>query len=121
MSDKKSLLPALITQMIYYAFSILSMFNFGSFGEGYSLGFVFWIMSIFVAFICIMFHVLGAVLNITRENKTVPIVYLILAIIALPLLFILGTAYSTVKFIIMNAYLLVLFIIPLFYFLKKNV
>ena len=119
MSDKKSLLPALITQAIYYVFLILSMFDYGYSGEGMGLGFVFWIISLLPAFIGILFHILGAVLNISREKNIVPFVYLILAVLAIPLLITVGTAASTVNSIIWNAYYFVLFLTPLFFCLKK--
>ncbi len=119
MSDKKSLLPALITQAIHYVLLILSMFDYGYLGEGMGLGFIFWIISLLPAFISIVLHILGAVLNIRREKTLISIIYLILAILAIPLLIIVGTSADTVDTIIWNTYYLILFLIPLFFCLKK--
>ena len=119
MSDKKLLLPAMITQAIHYVFLILSMFDYGYSGEGMGLGFIFWIISLLPAFISILFHVLGAILNISRDKKLVPSIYLILSLLAIPLLIIVGTSDSTVDIIIWNAYCLLLFLIPLSFCFKK--
>ena len=116
MSDKKSLLPALITQAIYYVLFILSMFDYGYSGEGYGPGFILWMISLLPAFLSICFHILGAILNITHTKKIFPIIYLILAILALPLLFTIGTEGSISESIIWNLYFGVLFLIPFFSF-----
>ena len=119
MSNKKSLLPALITQAVYYVLFSLSMFDYGYSGEGKGPAFLIWIISLLPAFISIVFHILGAVLNISREQKLVPIIYLILAILAIPLLITVGTSASTVDTIIWNTYYLILFLISLCFCLKK--
>ena len=74
MSDKKSLLPALITQAIYYILSILSIIDFGYSDKGMGLAFLLWIISLLSTLLSIGFHVLGAILNISREKKFVPII-----------------------------------------------
>ena len=120
MSDKKSLLPALITQAIYYVIFILSMFDYDYSGEGFGPAILAYIISFVPAFISILFHILGALLNISRDKKFVPLIYLILAILAIPLLITVGTSASTVDSIIWNAYYLILFLIPLSFCLKKH-
>lgn len=118
---KKTLLPALITQAIYYIFFILSLFDYEYSGQGYGIAFVFWIASFLPAFLCILFHILGAILNITRGKAMFSIIYLVLAILALPLLIIIGTSASVFHSIVWNVYLGVLFFTSLFFFFDDKI
>ena len=120
MSNKTSLRPAIITQAIHYVFLILSLFDYGYSGQGIGLGFLLWLISFIPEFFSIPLHIFGAALNISRHHKLVPIIYLILAILAIPLLIIIGTSSSTVDVIIWNTYYFILFLIPLSFNLKKH-
>ena len=113
MRDKKALLPALIAQAIYYVLYIPSLFDLGYSGEGMGRGFLLWIISFFPAFISILLHILGAALNITREKRALPIIYLLFSIAAIPLLITVGATGDTVDSIIWNVYYLVLLMIAL--------
>ena len=114
MNSKKSLLPALISQAIYYILLILSLFQYGYQGQGYGLAFVFWIIGFLVAFLSILLHIFGAVFNITHKKGILSIAYLILAILAIPLLFTIGASASITEIILWNTYFGILFAISLF-------
>ena len=120
MSDKKSLLPALITQAIHYVILIFSTFDYNYSGQGWGLGLIIWIISLVPAGISILQHIMGAFLNISHEKKIIPIIYLILGVLAIPLFFITGMSGSAVDVIIWNTYYFVLFLIPLICCLKKH-
>lgn len=115
MADKKSLLPAFIMHGIYYGISIVALF-----GNDHLLGFILWYVSLDIAFFAVAWHILGAILNITRENKVLSIVYLILAILGMPLFFVAGISSSAVEIIIWNIYFGVLFSFFLFFFFRKK-
>ena len=117
---KKTLLPAIIMQAVYYILSILSLFDYEYSGRGYGLAFVFWIASFLPAFFCILFHILGAILNITRGKAMFSIIYLVLAILALPLLVIIGTSASVIHSIVWNIYFGVLFFTSLCFFFNDK-
>ena len=108
MSNKKILLTSLITQAIYYAFLILSFFDYEYSGEGVGLAFGFWIYSCLIALINIPLHIWGAVRNISGNKKLAPIVYLILSILAIPLFIFIGASASIVCGVIWNIYYLIL-------------
>lgn len=120
MADKKSLLPAFISHGIYYVLSIAALIDYDHSGIGVSLGFILWNVSLVVAFFAVAWHILGAILNITRENKVLSIVYLILAILGMPLFFVVGISFSAVEIIIWNIYFGVLFSFFLFFFFRKK-
>ena len=120
MADKRSLLPAFISHGIYYGISIVALFDYDHSGIGVSLGFILWNVSLVVAFFAVAWHILGAILNITRENKVLSIVYLILAILGMPLFFVAGISSSAVEIIIWNIYFGVLFSFFLFFFFRKK-
>lgn len=115
MADKKSLLPAFIMHGIYYGISIVALF-----GNDHLLDFILWYVSLDIAFFAVAWHILGAILSITRENKVLSIVYLILAVLGLPLFFVAGISFSAVEIIIWNIYFGVLFSFFLFFFFRKK-
>jgi hypothetical protein len=120
MADKRSLLPAFISHGIYYVLFIISLFTYDHSGIGVSLGFILWKVSLLIAFFAVAWHILGAILNITRGNKMPAIIYLILAILGMPLFFVVGISFSAVEIIIWNIYVGVLFSFFLFFFFRKK-